>query len=133
MSRVGSGGSPPRKVHTRVKESFEPQTEDDAEADVSFQEAVLSASTIRMPHPIRSPDGSILGLAGGRQIQLLVAPENLQNCHRDLVADNVLPMGPGGVCVIDWENCGLEDPSHELAVVIFDSTTGTPGPRERTA
>lgn len=55
---------------------------------------------------------------------LLVAPERLQNCHRDLFADNVLPMAQGGVCVIDWENCGLEDPTHELAVVIFDFTVG---------
>jgi Ser/Thr protein kinase RdoA (MazF antagonist) len=57
---------------------------------------------------------------------LLVAPERLQNCHRDLFADNILPMAQGGICVIDWENCGLEEASHELAVVIFDFTIGAP-------
>lgn len=51
---------------------------------------------------------------------LIEAPLNLQNCHRDLFADNILPTPKGGPCVIDWENCGLEDPSHELVVVLFD-------------
>jgi Ser/Thr protein kinase RdoA (MazF antagonist) len=57
---------------------------------------------------------------------LLDPPRDLQNCHRDLFADNVLPMAQGGLCVIDWENCGLEDPSHELAVVMFDFSVGDP-------
>lgn len=51
---------------------------------------------------------------------LIEAPRNLQSCHRDLFADNILPTPDGGACVIDWENCGLEDPSHELAVVLYD-------------
>jgi Ser/Thr protein kinase RdoA (MazF antagonist) len=57
---------------------------------------------------------------------LIEPPTVLQNCHRDLFADNMLPMAQGGICVIDWENCGLEDPSHELAVVMFDFTVGNP-------
>ena len=57
---------------------------------------------------------------------LLVPRQNLQNCHRDLFADNILPMAQGGLCVIDWENCGLEDPSQELGVVVFDFTVGNP-------
>jgi len=57
---------------------------------------------------------------------LLVPRHNLQNCHRDLFADNILPMAQGGICVIDWENCGLEDPSQELGVVMFDFTVGNP-------
>ena len=44
------------------------------------------------------------------------APGPLQVCHRDLWADNLLPTAAGGVCVIDWENCGLADPSQELAL-----------------
>jgi thiamine kinase-like enzyme len=47
-------------------------------------------------------------------------PSMLQTCHRDLFADNVLPTPSGGVCVIDWENCGLADPSQELALVLFE-------------
>ena len=58
---------------------------------------------------------------------LLEPRHSLQNCHRDLFADNILPMAQGGICVIDWENCGLEDPSQELGVVMFDFTVGRPG------
>ena len=47
-------------------------------------------------------------------------PENLQSCHRDLWADNLLPTAVGGVCVIDWENSGLADPSQELGCVLFE-------------
>ncbi|MEX0667608.1 MAG: phosphotransferase [Acidimicrobiia bacterium] len=62
---------------------------------------------------------------------LIEPPANLQNCHRDLFADNILPMARGGICVIDWENCGLEDPSQELAVVMFDFTVGNPARSRR--
>lgn len=41
-------------------------------------------------------------------------------CHRDLWADNVLPTADGGLCVLDWENSGPADPSHELACVVFE-------------
>ena len=55
---------------------------------------------------------------------LLVPPETLQTCHRDLFADNVLPVRSGGVCVIDWENAGLADPTQELALVVFEFACG---------
>ena len=51
---------------------------------------------------------------------LLRAPTQLQACHRDLFADNVLSTPNGDLCVIDWENSGLADPSQELAVVLFE-------------
>jgi thiamine kinase-like enzyme len=41
-------------------------------------------------------------------------------CHRDLWADNLRPTADGGVCVIDWENSGLADPSQELGYVLFE-------------
>jgi Ser/Thr protein kinase RdoA (MazF antagonist) len=47
-------------------------------------------------------------------------PETVQTCHRDLWADNVLPTANGGVCVIDWEDSGPADPSHELGCVLFE-------------
>jgi len=47
-------------------------------------------------------------------------PTNLQSCHRDLWADNILPTPAGGVCVIDWENCGLADMAQELPMAMFD-------------
>ncbi len=51
---------------------------------------------------------------------LLQPPRELLTCHRDLWADNVRATPDGSVCVIDWENGGLADPSQELAVVLFE-------------
>ena len=55
---------------------------------------------------------------------LLEAPSNLQTCHRDLFADNILRTPAGGLCVIDWENSGLADPTQELAVVLIEFACG---------
>jgi Ser/Thr protein kinase RdoA (MazF antagonist) len=55
---------------------------------------------------------------------LIVPPTNLQSCHRDLWADNILPTLTGGVCVIDWENCGLADPAQELPMAMIDFAFG---------
>jgi Ser/Thr protein kinase RdoA (MazF antagonist) len=55
---------------------------------------------------------------------LIEPPANLQNCHRDLWADNILPTPTGGVCVIDWENCGLADPAQELPMTMIDFAFG---------
>ena len=54
-------------------------------------------------------------------------PQMLRICHRDLWADNVLPTAAGGVCVIDWENSGPADPSHELGCVLFEFARADPG------
>jgi Ser/Thr protein kinase RdoA (MazF antagonist) len=54
-------------------------------------------------------------------------PDTLRTCHRDLWADNVLPTADGGVCVIDWENSGSADPSHELGCVLFEFARSDPG------
>jgi aminoglycoside phosphotransferase (APT) family kinase protein len=51
---------------------------------------------------------------------LIEPPSNVQSCHRDLWADNILPTPTGGVCVIDWENCGLVDPAQELPMAMID-------------
>jgi hypothetical protein len=56
---------------------------------------------------------------------LLEAPRDLQTCHRDLWADNVLRTPGGRLCVIDWENCGLAEPSQELALVLFEFALGS--------
>ncbi|MBK5331971.1 MAG: aminoglycoside phosphotransferase family protein [Ilumatobacteraceae bacterium] len=58
--------------------------------------------------------------------ELLEWPSNLQTCHRDLFADNVLRMPSGAVCVIDWENSGLADPTQELGLVLFEFGRGEP-------
>jgi Ser/Thr protein kinase RdoA (MazF antagonist) len=54
-------------------------------------------------------------------------PELVLTCHRDLWADNVLPTADGGVCVIDWEDSGPADPSHELGCVLFEFGRTDPG------
>lgn len=54
-------------------------------------------------------------------------PEMLRTCHRDLWADNLLPTADGGVCVIDWENSGSADPSHELGCILFEFARTDPG------
>jgi Ser/Thr protein kinase RdoA (MazF antagonist) len=59
--------------------------------------------------------------------QLWEPPTNLQSCHRDLFADNVLRTTAGPLCVIDWDNSGLADPSQELAVVLFEYACGDDG------
>lgn len=56
--------------------------------------------------------------------QLLRPPTMLQACHRDLFADNLLATPGGDLCVIDWENSGLADPSQELALVLFEYGRG---------
>jgi Ser/Thr protein kinase RdoA (MazF antagonist) len=50
----------------------------------------------------------------------IVPSEQLQTCHRDLFADNVLATPTGDLCIIDWENSGLADPTQELAMVLFE-------------
>ena len=52
--------------------------------------------------------------------ELVVPPRDLRTCHRDLWADNVRATTTGTLCVIDWEDCGLADPSMELALVLFE-------------
>jgi len=52
--------------------------------------------------------------------RLLTVPTHLQMCHRDLWSDNMLPSATGGICVIDWENCGLAAPAQELPMALMD-------------
>ena len=68
------------------------------------------------------PGGSTrrVGRAGG----VAGASADLQTCHRDLFADNVLRTPAGSLCVIDWENSGLADPTQELGLVLFEYSCG---------
>jgi phosphotransferase family enzyme len=62
------------------------------------------------------------------ELEALLEPaRELRTCHRDLWADNLRGTASGGLCVIDWENCGLADPGHELACVLFEFWLGDPG------
>ena len=48
----------------------------------------------------------------------------LQTCHLDLWADNLRATAEGGLCLIDWDNCGPADPSREVALVLFEFGRG---------
>ena len=50
-------------------------------------------------------------------------PRALRTCHRDLWADNVRRTPGGGLCVFDFDNAGLTDPSQELALVLVEYAT----------
>jgi aminoglycoside phosphotransferase (APT) family kinase protein len=58
---------------------------------------------------------------------LLVPPTDVQLCHRDLWADNLLRTGDGELVVLDWENAGPADPSQELALALVEFGCGEPG------
>jgi thiamine kinase-like enzyme len=47
-------------------------------------------------------------------------PRDLRTCHRDLWADNLRRAQDGGLCVFDFDNAGLADPSQELALVLVE-------------
>jgi Ser/Thr protein kinase RdoA (MazF antagonist) len=65
----------------------------------------------------------VLGSVSGA----LEAPRDLRTCHRDLWSDNVLAAADGRTCVIDFDNCGPADPSHELAMVLYEFGLDDPG------
>ena len=47
-------------------------------------------------------------------------PRDLRTCHRDLWADNVRASRDGGLCVFDFDDAGLADPSQELALILVE-------------
>jgi Ser/Thr protein kinase RdoA (MazF antagonist) len=53
-------------------------------------------------------------------------PRDLRTCHRDLWADNLRRTRDGGLCVFDFDNSGLADPSQELAQVLVEYATTDP-------
>jgi Ser/Thr protein kinase RdoA (MazF antagonist) len=53
-------------------------------------------------------------------------PRDLRTCHRDLWADNVRRARDGSLCVFDFDNAGLADPSQELALILVEYCTADP-------
>jgi Ser/Thr protein kinase RdoA (MazF antagonist) len=54
-------------------------------------------------------------------LEMAMTPmEPVQLCHLDLWADNVRRTAQGGLCILDWDNCGPADPGRELALVLFE-------------
>ena len=54
-------------------------------------------------------------------------PRALRTCHRDLWADNIRRTAAGPLCVFDFDNAGLADPSQELALVLVEFSGDDPG------
>ena len=53
-------------------------------------------------------------------------PRELRTCHRDLFADNLRRARDGSLCVFDFDNAGLADPSQELALVLIEYCAAEP-------
>jgi Ser/Thr protein kinase RdoA (MazF antagonist) len=53
-------------------------------------------------------------------------PRDLRTCHRDLWADNVRRARDGGLCVFDFDEAGLADPSQELALILVEYCAADP-------
>lgn len=47
-------------------------------------------------------------------------PRAVRTSHRDLWADNLRATADGGLCLIDFDDAGLADPSQELALVLVE-------------
>jgi len=56
----------------------------------------------------------------------LTPPRAAQTCHRDLWADNLRRTQTGTPCIIDWDNAGEADPNQELAMVLYEFSSGEP-------
>jgi Ser/Thr protein kinase RdoA (MazF antagonist) len=47
-------------------------------------------------------------------------PRAVRTSHRDLWADNLRARADGGLCLIDFDDAGLADPSQELALILVE-------------
>ncbi len=47
-------------------------------------------------------------------------PRSVRTSHRDLWADNLRATADGGLCLIDFDDAGLADPSQELALILVE-------------
>jgi len=62
------------------------------------------------------------------EVESILTPmARVQVCHLDLWSDNLRRTTAGGLCVIDFDNCGPADPARELAMLLFEFGRGDPG------
>ena len=94
--------------------------------DPWYTDPVGAAAWDRLVRDLEAADAPFAaGVAGLRDdlvaLESHLAPAaTLRTCHRDLWAENLRRTTSGGLCVIDWENCGLADPGQEVAGVVFE-------------
>jgi Ser/Thr protein kinase RdoA (MazF antagonist) len=84
----------------------------------------LVARLRRAGAPFADPLDDLLPEILRLEALLRTPDDDLQVCHRDLWADNVLRTPAGGLTVLDWENSGAASPSQELAVAMFEYGCG---------
>ncbi len=53
-------------------------------------------------------------------------PRAVRTSHRDLWADNLRATADGGLCLIDFDDAGLADPSQELALILVEFADDNP-------
>ncbi len=53
-------------------------------------------------------------------------PRAVRTSHRDLWADNLRATADGGLCLIDFDDAGLADPSQELALILVEFADDDP-------
>jgi Ser/Thr protein kinase RdoA (MazF antagonist) len=96
----------------------------DPVGEARWQEVVAALRGAHAPFAdeldaLRPEIAALEGLLGG-------APRSLRTCHRDLWADNVRFTGDGSLCVFDFDNAGLAEPSQELAAVLVEYADADP-------
>jgi aminoglycoside phosphotransferase (APT) family kinase protein len=103
-----------------------------APLDPWYVEPVGADRWDRLVEELRQAGAPFAGRLAGLRDELVALeswiepPETLRICHRDLWADNLLATRDGGLCVIDWENSGPADPSHELGCAVFEFARSDP-------
>jgi Ser/Thr protein kinase RdoA (MazF antagonist) len=84
-------------------------------------------SVLRARHaPFADELDALVGELVAMEAYLGGPPRDLRTCHRDLWADNVRATQMGGLCVFDFDNAGLADPSQELALILVEYCTADP-------
>jgi aminoglycoside phosphotransferase (APT) family kinase protein len=131
--RAPDRGLDPALVGAAVAAIHRVQITDSGPLDAWYHEPIGAGRWDELAAQLAEAGAPFAGRLAGLRAELVALeswiepPQLLQTCHRDLWADNVLPTADGGICIIDWENSGLADPSQELGCVLFEFARTDPG------